>query len=77
MAITINSFVDNVPGSLRQRAYNLNIGVSGDILTCNLGPIKAVNCNDTAVSKMAVSGNQITFTITGATTNTLVDVLTE
>jgi len=76
-AVTINSFVDNVPGSLRQRCYNLGIASSGDTLTCNLGPIKAVNCNDVAVTKMGVSGNTITFTTTGAVVGALVDVTTE
>lgn len=76
-AVTVTSFVDNVPGSLRQRCYTLNIATSGDTLTCNLGPIKAINCNDTAVTKMAVSGSTITFTTSGAVTGALVDVVTE
>lgn len=76
-AVTINSFVDNVQGSLRERIYNLTIATSGDTLTCNLGPIKSVNCNDTAVTKSGVSGNTITFTTTGAVTGALIEVVTE
>ena len=76
-AVTVNSLVDNVSGSLRQRIYNLTIATSGDTLNCGLGPIKSVNCNDTAVTKCGVSGQTITFTTTGAVSGALVEVMTE
>lgn len=73
-AVTVNSFVDNVSGSLRERSYNLSIATSGDTLAANFCLPKAVTFNDTAITKAAVSGNTVTFTTTGAVSNALVTV---
>lgn len=76
-AVTVNSFKDNVPGSMRERAYNLDIANSGDTLAVGF-PVKLVSTNDVAITKAAVTiasgASTVTFTTTGAVTGALVDV---
>ena len=74
-AVTINRFTDNVPGSLRERIYDLSIAASGDTLDVPWGLLKGVTFNDTAITKAAISGSTITFTTTGAVANALVNVV--
>lgn len=73
-AVTVNSTDYNVAGARRQYQYNITIASSGDTLATNFAAIKAVDFNDTAISKAAVSGGTITFTTSGAVANALVQV---
>ena len=74
-AVTVNGNIDrNVAGARRQYQYNVTIATSGDTLATGLAAIKAVDFNDTAITKAAVSGGTITFTTTGAVTGALVQV---
>lgn len=79
-AVTVNGNpVYNISGSLRDYVYNVTIATSGDTLQTNLGSIKAISCNDVAITK-AVQGSgttasTITFTTTGAVTAAEVRVM--
>lgn len=73
-AVTVTSQRYNVDGSQREQFYVINIASNGDTLATGLKAINNVSCNDTAVSKIAVSGGTITFTTGGAVTAAIVGV---
>ena len=72
-AVTITSQRTNVSGSVRQKFYVLTIADTNTLVT-GFHLIKSATCNDTAVTKLAVSGGTITFASSGGSTGALVNV---
>lgn len=73
-AVTTNSTTYGVAGNQRQYEFNVTIANTGDTLSTGFAAIKSAVSNDTAITKLAVSGGTITFTTTGAVSNALVMV---
>ncbi len=77
-AVTQNSVVDNVDGSIRERFFNINIATSGDTLVTGLKTVLSASFNDVAITKAApgtgANTGTLTLTTTGAVTNALLRV---
>lgn len=75
-AVTVNSVVDNVDGSVRERFFNVTVVTTGDTLVTGLKTIYSATCNDTALTKLApgTGANTGTLTCSGTATNALIRV---
>ena len=73
-AVTITQQRSNVAGAVREKYYILTIADTNTLVT-GFHLIRNATCNDTAVTKLAVSGGTITFSSSGGSTGALVTVV--
>ena len=74
-AVTVTRYRTNIDGAMREGYYTINIANNGDTLATAMKIIYETGANDTAISKIAVSGGTLTFTTGGAVTGALVNVV--
>lgn len=75
-AVTVTKQRTNIDGSYREKTYTINIAANGDTLAVSgMKAINATTSNDTAVTKMTVTGNSIAFATGGAVTGAMIRVI--